>query len=44
MTMDVHHNFRILDAAFIVGAVITFLADQATGWCAGWNIIGTAKY
>ena len=35
LTMDAHHNFRILDAAFIVGAVITFLADQATGRCAG---------
>ena len=30
--MDVpQYRFRLIDAAYIIGSVITFLADQTTG-------------
>ena len=28
-------RFRIVDALFIIGSIITFIADQATGQTAG---------
>ena len=30
-------RFRIVDALFIIGSIITFIADQATGQTAGIN-------
>ena len=29
--MDGFEKFRLLDAAFIIGSIMTFIADQATG-------------
>ena len=29
--MEGFQKFRLLDAAFIIGSILTFIADQATG-------------
>ena len=29
--MEGYAKFRIIDAAFVIGSILTFIADQATG-------------
>ena len=29
--MEGYQKFRLLDAAFVIGSILTFIADQATG-------------